>query len=259
MKQTLAGCLLFLIVGFAAGSAVGQGPQIALQNRTDKTLKICFYNGSDSVMLIPLKCYSAGSGKTITIVHGETEFGIRIYVPGFIDQHLYTYTKISNIYERISFGASKASFSKRPEVSPTPVRYILKVCNQTSKDPVYFVLSFDDGKTIYSKGWWVMDKDHCKDFPVSRILNEDWKVSYGTLPRTHYYARTYGETPLVWEGGVGDQQNCIPIAQEFKKAVLLESISAGAIACENSQFTRKVQMRRLPDPKVTEQYYYLTF
>lgn len=243
----------------AAGSAAAQYPEIALHNRTTETLKICFYNGTDPVMWFPVKCHTIESGKTVSIVHGEVEYGIRAYVPGFIDQHLYAYSKLRNIYGRISFGATQGEFTERSTPQPTPIHYILKVCNKTSPDPVYFVLAFDDGKTLYSRGWWFVEKDGCQDFPVSRMLYEEWSVPYGTFPRTHYYARTYGASAKVWEGGPGDLQNCIEITKQFNRSGPLGSIADGYVKCPDNNLTRTVRMRRLPDPKAVEQYYYLTF
>jgi uncharacterized membrane protein len=260
-NSILLGVAFISILLFAPGSAAGQDSKIALYNRTTGQLKICFYGGNDSIAIIPQKCYTIASNQTLYIEQVEKEYRIRVYLPALIDQHLYSY-KLANIYEEISFGAREASFKTRPK-PPNVIAYILKVCNQTSANPVYFVLSFDDGKTLYSKGWWVVNQNQCKDFPVSRMLYDEWKVDYGTLPRTHYYARTYAASPgashIVWAGGSSDQQNCIQTTKEFKTAVVLRSISEGSIACENNKFTNKVRMRRLPDPKVTDQYYYLTF
>jgi uncharacterized membrane protein len=261
-NTNLLGVAFLAILIFAAGSAAGQDSKIALFNGTTHQLVICFHMGSDPGALgRPIKCYEIASNETRYAELVEKEFSIRVYRPGSrLLEHLYTHVKLANIYEEITFGAKQASFKIRTK-PPNAVSYILKVCNQTSPDPVYFVLSFDDGKALYTRGWWNIAQNNCLEFPVSRMMNEDWKVPYGTLPRTHYYAyaRPFGAKAKIWEGGEDDLQDCIQITKAFKSAFPLGSIADGSSKCPDNNITRKVRMRRIPDPKATDQYYYLTF
>jgi uncharacterized membrane protein len=243
----------------AAGSAAGQDSKIVLFNGSIHELMICFHRGSDPGALgRPIKCYEIAPNGMRFAEHVEKEFSIRVYRAAYRLEHLYTYAKLANIYEEITFGAKQASFKFRTK---PPVSYILKVCNQTSPDPVYFMLSFDDGRSLYTRGWWNIAQNNCQEFPVSRMMNEDWKVPYGTLPRTHYYAYapTVGAKAKIWEGGEDDLQGCLQITKAFKSAFPLGSIADGSIKCPDNNFTRKVRMLRIPDPKATDQYYYLTF
>jgi hypothetical protein len=248
------GIAFLAILFFAAGSAAGQDSKIALFNGSTHQLTICFHRvGSDPEALIrPIECVTLASNASRYITRVEKEFSMRVLRSSPKVVLLHNYAKVENIYEEITFSGGQPSFKIRPE------HQILKVCNQTSPDPVHFVLSFDNGKALYTKGWWKVAQNECLEFLVSRMMNENWKVPYGTRPRTHYYARTFGAKPIVWSGGEKDQQNCI-YATEITVSESLSSLSARISACPNNETTKKVWMRRLADPKVTDRYYYLTF
>ncbi len=257
-----AGLTIAIIAFLATVSNVsGQEPTIAFYNDTTKDLKICQYHGTDSLMLKAVKCHLIKPAKTVTVVHQEDAIGLRTYRPGLIDVHLNKFVKLPNIYERIVFGSTGTTFRKRPSGLPSTIQYVLKVCNRTSADPVYFLLGFDDGKNLYTQGWWIVKKNECKDFPVSQMLYNWWRVPFGTLPRTHYYARTYpassSASHVEWRGGSSDQQSCITM-KEFSGSAPLQRYSDESF-CSNNQYTLRVRMRRLPDPKVTEKYYHLVF
>lgn len=255
--------VIFLFLS-AAFTTIAQNNDLEIYNGTNENKQICFYDAADKPLaLIAFRCETIGGKSTIKININNVDFNVRVFKFGLVvPQELYYHTGQKNI-EKIVIGEKGAAFTKRKNITPeaASAKYVLKVCNKTSDEKIYFTLAFEFGvrKPHYSYGWWSVEKNQCLDFPVSTVLKADWNIPYGTFPSTYYYARIYGEKPLVWEGNAWE--TCVNQNDAFK--IQLDNNVPSAeldryCAAKGANYT-KIGMRNLPEPKANEVVYYLNF
>jgi hypothetical protein len=80
------------------------------------------------------------------------------------------------------------------------------------------------------------------------------------LPRIFYYAKIYGDKPLVWNGGESDYNLCINNKRAFNKKQFEVDWTGKYMPLSCTAPNEKlVRFRRLEDPKTNQEYYYLTF
>jgi hypothetical protein len=187
----------------------------------------------------------------------RSNFKVKVFKPGLLDEYLYT-RDLPGDTRRIVMGEGKRFGFGREEAKPTAVKYRLKVCNQQYDDKVNFVLGFETNKGRFTEGWWSLGKGQCLDFPVSENLKNKIGLEYGNLPRTFYYARTYGNNPLFWRGGNNENSLCVNESNAFSRLSKLNSDGTYDAGCGDTGF-RTFNFRRLNDPKTNEEWYYLTF
>ncbi|MEZ5429300.1 MAG: DUF1036 domain-containing protein [Pyrinomonadaceae bacterium] len=235
---------------------------VEIKNISGAKRKICMYKGDDKVGLVPYRCFEMNRDEKVLWNRGGdgSNFMVKIFEPkALLDDYLYT-RHLPGDTTVILMGEGKRFGFGRDERKAPITKYRLKVCNQQWDQTVYFTLGFETNQVFVTEGWWNVAKGQCVEIGVSQRLKDNWNVEYGSLPRTFYYARTYGNEPLFWRGGENDYNLCINERDAFT-IKQFEIDSAGQyqpLSCDNPGEDR-VKFRRLDDPKTNQEYYYLTF
>jgi uncharacterized membrane protein len=258
-RSTAVGLLIVLTIAFVGViNANAQNTSVTLLNRTAQNLKICFYNTRDAVRLIAFKCEKVPARGSERTSINSIRYQIRVFRDGLIDKELYRQGEINNA-STISMGSARATITTRPSIT-NPMEYVLKVCNSTSRDPIFFTLGFEANSKMHLEGWWSLRMGQCRDFPVSNMMWENWRILYGTVPQTFFYAKTYGSNPLVWNGNDSDKLACINRNKAFRYVAALSSpLYVGNVHCSESRNLMEVRMRSIEPPRANQEYYRLTF
>jgi uncharacterized membrane protein len=246
-------------INYVSAQSLETNPAVDIKNNSGETRKICMHKPK-TITLFAIGCVELRNGESIFWNRKGvfTPFKVKIYkVRKVLDKYLYARDLPADTGKIIIGTGGRFGFSRFKNIS---TKYVLRVCNQRFEDKVYFVLGYETNYGFWTEGWWNVAKGECKNIPVSKRLKEKWNVPYGTLPRTFYYARTYGDTPLYWRGGEGDYNLCVNTKKAFKK---IQFINDGTnirkpLPCDdtNEEF---ITFRRVKDPRVKQEYYYLTF
>jgi len=264
MKKTGVFYLMAMITALLgiSGSVSAQdvNPPVEIKNNSGETRKICMHK-PDLISLFAIGCVELKKGEAIFWNRKGifTPFKVKIYEPRTIlDKYLYTRDLPADTGKIIIGTGGRFGFSRFKNIR---TKYTLRVCNTKYPDGVWFVLGFETNYGTWTEGWWSVKKGECRNIPVSKRLKEKHNIPYGTLPRTFYYARTYyGDESLYWRGGDGDDELCINTAKQFSKLQYKQDGTSvkTPLPCtaENEEMIR---FRRLKDPSVKQEMYYLTF
>jgi hypothetical protein len=263
MKATLS--FLALIIGFSvfSDSAIAQqlstNPPVEIKNNSGETRKICMHKPK-TITLFAIGCVELQRGQSIYWNRKGvfTPFKAKIYkVRKVLDKYLYTRDLPADTGKIIIGTGGRFGFSRFKNIR---TKYTLRVCNNRFDSSVYFVLGFETNYGTWTEGWWNVSKGECKNIAVSKRLKEKHNIPYGTFPRTFYYARTYGDKPLYWSGGDGDDKLCINTKNAFNKRQYKADGSGikTLLPCE-AETDKFVTFRRLKDPSIKRETYYLTF
>ncbi len=263
-KYRLFDLFAVLFIGLIAANFVSAQSEkmVKITNSSGEKRKICMFKADDKIEMFPYRCFEMNSDETILWNRegDSSNFKVKISKPQLIDKYLYKRdlpgdTTVILMGEGGRFGYSR----DKPE--PEVTKYRLKVCNRQYDQTIYFALGFETNEIIVTEGWWNVEKGKCVEIDVSERLKRQWYVEYGTLPRTFYYARIYGDKPLIWQGGENDYNLCINEKSGFKK-IPFKRDNDGKYQTYHpciADGEALVRFRRLDDPKTNQQYYYLTF
>lgn len=254
---------VLLLTLIAASVALGQsGPMVQIDNKSGEKREICF-NKVEGIRTGPaLRCFTMNAGESVTWNRAgdHSRLNASVYIPQFLGAKLLYTRTIPGTTTVVIVGEGNRFGFFEDEIKADITKYVLKVCNRQYDQTIHFTLGFEGNKVFATQGWWELAKGKCLDFPVSQMLNDEWGIPYGTLPRTYFFARIFSGRPLEWYGGVGDYDLCIDKGKAFKK----HQYSLGPdgkyqrVAC-TGQTEEFVKFRRLEDPKTNQRYYYLTF
>ncbi len=248
--------------------AVGQeGPTVEILNPSGEVRKVCFHRvdrnrtGVEKVKALPLGCYRLQNQQFIKWKRADSnELQVKVYRPQLIDK-LLGMGRMPGSTRSIEIEASgDLTFRDEPV---TGTRYILKVCNKNSSQPVFLALGFRMEFWV-TEGWWSVKKGACIELPVSRMLYRKWDFEFGLMPGIYFYARTYGEKPVFWRGGQAGRFSprlCYDETKAFtwkKLDIDWPYADIKLQTCAGPQ-ERKVMFRFIPPPKARSRYYYLTF
>lgn len=247
-------------IDHASAQGLETNPPVEIKNNSGETRKICMHKPK-TITLFAIGCVELRNNESINWNREGifTPFKVKIYeVRKVFDKYLYTRDLPADTGKIIIGTGGRFGFSRFKNIS---TKYVLNVCNTRFPDKVYFVLGFETNYGFWTEGWWNVPKGKCINIPVSKRLKENWNIPYGTLPRTFYYARTYyGDESLYWSGGNGDTGLCINTRKAFKK---LQFINDGTnirkpVVCRDKN-EEIVKFRRLKDPRVKQETFYLSF
>lgn len=257
IRTAVAGLLApIAIILVSTVNSSAQGGVIVANNTVDN-LRICFYNPGDLVRMVAIRCEKISAKSEEWVRLNQIEYQIRVFKDQLIDKQLYWH-RVRNA-EKIDLGPKRAKITRRP-IAGEPVEYTLKVCNTNNRDPVYFILGFEHDSKMHLRGWWSVRKGKCKEFNVARMMWSDWRIRYGTVPRTYYYARTYGREPLIWSGKDTDKQACIDKKNAFKhESKLAFPYIVGDYWCSERSYLMEVRLRSIDPPRANQKNYSLTF
>ncbi len=254
---------LFLVGLFAAsGVSAHEGLTVEIKNNSGEKRKICAYKGISNIDLTAQRCFTMSPDESVLWNRqgDRSNFKVKIFESNtLVDKYLYT-RELPGDTQTILIGEGGKFGSTRQERKPAAIKYWLKVCNYQFDETVYFTIGLETNDVFMTRGWWDVAKDACVDLDISEMLKRDWKVPYGNLPKTYYYARTYGNSPLFWVGGETDQSLCINEKKAFSLSQFLKGGSGTREAnpC-NGTGEMKVKFRKMNDPIASEEFYYLTF
>lgn len=263
MKKTGTIYLLAMIVALISitGSASAQdiNPPVEIKNSSGETRKICMHKAKE-ITLFAIGCVELKNGESIFWNRKGifTPFKVKIYeLRTILDKYLYARDLPADTGKIIIGTGKRFGFSRFKNIR---TKYELRICNERFDDKVYFALGFETNYGFWTEGWWNLAKGKCMTIPVSKRLKEHWNIPYGTLPRTYFYARTYGDNPLYWTGGEGDHDLCINKAKAFSLTQFRQDGSAQytPLPCSEENLER-IKFRRVKDPLEKQSMYYLTF
>ena len=243
----------------ASAQSLETNPPVEIKNNSGETRKICMHKPK-TITLFAIGCVELKNGESIYWNRKGvfTPFKVKVYkVRKVLDKYLYTRDLPADTGKIIIGTGGRFGFSRFKNIRK---KYTLRVCNNRFEKDIYFVLGFETNYGVWTEGWWNVAKGECKNIPVSQRLKEKHNIPYGTFPRTFYYARTYGEKPLYWSGGEGDSNLCINTKKAFNKLQFKQDGTGvrKPLPCtaENESFVR---FRRVKDPSIKKEMYYLTF
>jgi len=260
MKDVWRTILVFALLAISTVTVAAQGDSVVdIKNNSGEKRKICIYRGNDSVAIVAKKCFELNVGEMVTWNRqgDRSPFRVKIYKPALIDKYLYI-RDLPGDTQRIIMGTDKRFGFSRHEAKPAALEYRLKVCNQRFDDKIFFTLAYETNNGRLTEGWWSLEKGKCAEFPVSRQLQSKLGLNYGNLPRTYYYARTYGSNPLFWRGGEDGRMIGINDSKAFNLVSKLFSDGSYDNSCNVPGYSIE-SFRRINDPRANQQYYYLTF
>jgi uncharacterized membrane protein len=261
MKNFFAYGLLAVLYAILSTSVSAQSlttnPPVEIKNNSGETRKVCMHKPK-TVTLFAIGCVELKSGESIYWNRKGvfTPFKVKIYkVRKVIDKYLYARDLPADTGKIIVGTGGRFGFSRFKNIS---TKYVLRVCNERFDDKVFFTLGFETRYGFWTEGWWNVAKGECKNLPVSKRLKENWNVPYGQMPRTFYYARTYGDDPKFWTGVEGALNLCINTKSKFKLAQFKSVGTYDPLPC-NAVDQERTRFRRVKDPSVKGSVYYLTF
>jgi hypothetical protein len=209
VHRHLSGAAFLLgLVGAAEPTATAQQglPPIwvRISNRGGPALKVCAHDPARGKDGAPLHCWSLQAGKSAVWVRGQetSTFDIRVFRPE-LSTPLCERTKIANVYEVsvLAFVDAKANTTCTIKPwNPGWTSYEVKVCNETVKDTVNFVLGYavDDGDEtlVVVEGWWKLKYRGCEYVGMRERMtkwrNNSRHLFYEVKPRFFIYAQTTG-------------------------------------------------------------------
>ncbi|HUF04403.1 MAG TPA: DUF1036 domain-containing protein [Aridibacter sp.] len=256
--------LIAFIFAFAfAGPVSAQyDGTVEIENDSGEKRKICAYRGHGAINIIATRCFTMNDGEKVlwTRENPWELFKVKIFESRpLLDKYLYSRNLPVETAAIIIGEGGKFGYSTH-ERKPALVKYRLKVCNSQFDDPVWFTLGFDTNDTFFTRGWWNVKKGDCIDVAVSELMYKDKNVPYGTLPRTYYYARTYGEKGVEWVGGEDGTKLCINTTSVFRIDQIIPKGNGlrDKEPCDGVDEAIK-SFRTVNAPKSNEEYYYLSF
>ena len=265
MKKTrvlyLIICVQLLFIYYVSAQSLETNPPVSIKNNSEETRKICMHKPK-KITLFAIGCVELKKGESIFWNRKGifTPFKIKIFkVRKVIDKYLYTRDLPADTGKIIIGTGGRFGFSRFKNIRK---KYTLRVCNTRFPDKVYFVLGLETNYGFWTEGWWNVAKGKCINIPVSKRLKEKHNIPYGTFPRTFYYARTYyGDESLYWRGGEGDQSLCINTKKAFNKLQFKQDGTGvrKPFPCIAEKNESLVKFRRLKDPSIKKEMYYLTF
>ncbi|QQS40422.1 MAG: DUF1036 domain-containing protein [Acidobacteriota bacterium] len=265
MIRTIASSLLFtaaaliLLPNSVEAQSLATNPPVEIKNNSGETRKICMHKDKE-ITLFAIGCVELRSGENIFWNREGvfTPFKVKVYESRkILDKYLYARDLPADTGKIIIGTGRRFGFSRFKNIR---TKYSLKVCNERFDDEVYFSLGYETNYGFWTEGWWSVKKGECKTIPVSQRLKEKKNIPYGTMPRTYYYARTYGDKPLYWTGGEGDYNLCINKNKAFNILQFKQDGSSqyDPLPCEAENLER-TKFRRVNDPVGNQSTYYLTF
>jgi hypothetical protein len=239
---------------------------VEINNTSGEGRRICMHrlykiNNNLVSAPVPYKCFELNAGrKVIWSREGDkSSFFVKVFKSALlIDKYLYTRLLPGGTTTIIIGGGGSFGYST-DKPKPPVTKYRLKVCNQQSDDEVYFTLGFETNAKFFTEGWWHLKKGECMDVNVSERLKRSLALEYGNMPRTYYYARTYGGIPQQWDGGTEGRPVCVDKKKAFRR--LYERGKDGNYLPSpcGGDGQEQVSFRLLGEPKADQEYYYLTF
>lgn len=260
LSYLLAVIFILIQINHASAQSFETNPAVEIKNNSGETRKICMHKPK-TITLFAIGCVELRNGESIYWDRKGvfTPFKVKIYkVRKLIDKYLYARDLPADTGKITVGTGGRFGFSRFKNIS---TKYILRVCNTRFTDKVYFVLGYETNHGFWTEGWWNVAKGKCINIPVSKRLKEQWNIPYSTIPRTFYYARTYnGDNSLFWRGGEGDSALCINTNKAFKKKQFLNDGTGikKPLSCTGKN-EETVKFRRIDDPRIKQEYYYLTF
>lgn len=249
---------------FAAEYAAAQADGfVKIRNTSSDKKKICMYRSyraGNAIMLLPYKCFELLSGEMVTWSRegDRSNFVVKIFKPALIDKYLYTRNLPGDTTTIIIGGGGRFGYST-DKPKPPVTRYRLRICNQQFDDMVYFTLGYETNAAFFTEGWWNLKKGECMEVGVSERLKKVLGLEYGNMPRTFYFAQTYGKTPQEWNGGADGRRVCVNNKKEFRTLYLRGNDGNYLPVPCGGDGQKQVSFRLLGEPTANQEYYFLTF
>jgi len=235
---------------------------VEIKNNSGEKRKICIYKGHDTIDVFAFRCFTMNADEKVLWNRGTDtwRFKVKIFESRpLLDKYLFSRNLPGDTTVIIMGKGGRFGFS-RDERKPEPIKYRLKVCNKQYDQTIYLAIGLETNDVFATRGWWNVEKGECIDLGISEMLYSGWRVEYGNLPRTYYYARTYGERPLFWKGNENDPELCLNEKRAFSIDQLVVDPAGGKKENEcDGTAEASVKFRRLDAPKANEKYYNLTF
>jgi len=247
-----------LLVGLLWATYVSaQTNTLEIRNDSGEKRKICMYKDADLVGVVPYRCFVMNRGETVTWNRegAYTPFKVKVFKSQLVDKFLFS-QRLEGSTTMIYINEGRIRFSTQEE---SPTKYRLKVCNQRFNQEIYFALGFATPRTLVTEGWWSVAKGKCVEIGVSESLKRIWNVEYGSMPNTYIYAESYGSKPLYWRGGDSTYNFYINDRKAFNKNQFESRQGKSVRTSCSAEDEKLVKFRRMGYPKVSQEYYYLTF
>jgi len=233
---------------------------VEISNKSGEKLKICMYRTNNLLDIVPFKCLTLNAGrKVIWSREGDrSNFTVKIFKPALIDKYVRTHN-LPGDTTRIIMGWRDSFVYSIDKPKPLVTKYRLRVCNKQWDETVSFTLGFETNTGIFAEGWWNLAKGKCMDVDVSERLKRILGLEYGSIPRTFYFARMYGDNPQEWSGGEAGRPLCVNNKKAFR--TFLERGNDGNYLPSpcGADGQKQVSFRLLGEPKADQEYYFLTF
>ena len=260
--------ILMTSLFFSEYAAAQTGPFVEISNNSRGVRKICMYKNTDKVMAVPYKCFQMNHKEKVVWNRAgdRSDFKVKVFSPQkpkvfspyLGDKYLYTSWLLGRTAS-IVIGSGRQFSSSQSPLKPEVTKYRLKVCNQRFNQEIFFALSFETNDYYVTEGWWSVKKGRCVELGVSDRLKRSINLAYGNLPRTYYYAESYGFNPKFWAGGSSGRELCVNDRRAFE-IMLVRDLGGNPLpgAC-NQSGQKVVSFRSMDVPKTNQEYYYLTF
>lgn len=222
MRTGMIGILLvFAATILLSGSVSSQSSGntiVNFKNNGRKPVKVCLYSDAEKTYPFALKCMTIAPGDVKTWDQGShKQFDIFAFDPGVLDALRCAFKGVANAGLVDIFDLKTAGClvpRSRPVTAkpmPKPIEppssttgNMMRVCNLSIDEPVFFSITFALGQTNhFTQGWWRLIKNQCLDVD----LEELWQKQ-GLSTTYRYKTYIYGETAgnlggivkKVWEG-----------------------------------------------------------
>ncbi len=204
--------LIILVMVTMAQAAKAQAEVLTIINYRNDNVKVCAYRHSDDRLI---RCWTIGAKESVTWNRGNDKsyFNVRVWQPALIDKLLCQRKELSNAPQlRIISPCGIVRHDPRPKPVPKPGGdYVVRVCNRTPDDTVYFALMYalllgPQREEAVSEGWWKLGPDECQDIAMN---NRGFETLKGFGIAGYIYGETEGIVQKVWEGENTNVRFCV--------------------------------------------------
>lgn len=267
-RLLLPGLLLSFIA--MALPATARADKITITNELKERVKVCVYNATDRVALIPSNCWTIDAGKSVVWDRGKEEFtfNARVFRPGLIDDHICSGIDLTKdfyidaskkpcrVYTLDPVPSPKPPPAAQPKPAPTPPKkYTLRVCNTTGATVQYALAYPINDFNFVGEGWWLVSKGDCMNIAMSEI----WKaqgINDGVFVPTFIYAKSGQLFQQIWEGIGDDLSFCINQKKAFEiRQFEIKNHKLIRFPCEGTNLDL-VKFLEVPGPEFGEMYYW---
>lgn len=190
----------------AAGSKL-----VTFKNSSRTPVKVCLYKDVNKTYPFALKCMTLAPGAAQVWDQGKVaEYDVFAFDPGIIDvlrcsfmdltefSVVEVFDKEKNDLRCVKPSGRHTVVRPTPKPSPSPIAEILRVCNTSIDEEVFFAITFALGQTNHmTEGWRSVKKNECTNVDLS----ERWRLQ-GLPAQFRYKTYIYGETAGILGGAV---------------------------------------------------------